>query len=84
MRPKKVPLIAVERKQDSVDLAQVLFHSLFFSPKGSSLCDAKYRAKIFCRNFPSPRMLQQTEKNFARDLSTRRYTRARKEFRGIW
>ena len=27
------------------------------------LCDAKYTQKTLCRNFPSPRMLQQTEKN---------------------
>jgi hypothetical protein len=83
-RPKKVPLIAVGGKQDSVDLAQLLFHSLFFSPKGSSLCDTKYRRKILFRNFPAREMLQQTEKKFGRDSSPRCYTRARKEFRGIW
>src|SRR5580698_2375216 len=49
-----------------------------------ALCAAKYRSKIFCRNFSAPRMLQQTEKIFDRDLSARCYTRARKEFRGIW
>jgi hypothetical protein len=40
---QKVPVIAVERRQNSVDLAQLLFffHSLFFSPKGSRLCDTK-------------------------------------------
>ncbi len=82
----KSPLIAVERAQGSVHLAQLFFffHSLFFSPKGSPLCDTKYRRKILFRNFPAPQMLQQTEKIFGRDSNPRGYTRARKEFRGIW
>jgi len=54
------------------------------NPQGPQLCNAKYPAKIFGRNFPSTRMLQQTEKNLRRDLNARCYTRARKEFRGIW
>jgi hypothetical protein len=53
------------------------------SPAGPLLCLAKHPSKIFCRNFPAARMLQQTEKIFARDSSAPCYTRARKEFRGI-
>ena len=52
--PKKLPRQGIaEGSRDSVgpfQLAQLLFHSLFFSPKGSPLCDAKYPSKIFCRN----------------------------------
>ena len=48
------------------------------------LCDAKYHSKIFCRNLPSSHRLQQTGKNLDRDLNPACYTRARKEFRGIW